>query len=239
MSEGNDDRGRHTTRRSTRTKPLPNPQFRTAIERLVTDLDTRPNEQRPIPELYTVHQIKRRRLYDIVNVFTAIGCVTRSGPDTLIWNGRHRILPQLLLLKAESGLTDLTKSVTTLFPTDNCVGLCSLTTAFLLLFPALNVTVLDLRNVTAFFARRTPRYKTTLSKMYQIALILASIDVIERKTAVGQVQLREPYTKLVEETDEHPLAITSLLNPTVQREEAIQSRRSEFEREAAAAAPRP
>jgi hypothetical protein len=222
------DKQHRPSRPSIRARPLPNPQFRTAIQRLVADLDTHLDTQRSIPQLYTVHQIKRRRLYDIVNVFTAIGCGTRSGPDTMIWHGRHRILPQLSRLKTESGITDLSRSLNSLFPTDHCVDLCSLTTAFLLLFPALNVLILDLRNVTAFFSRRTTRYKTTLSKMYQIALILSSIEVIERKIAVGQVQLREPFTKLLE-VDEHPLAIVSLLNGTVQREEVIRNRRNEFE----------
>jgi hypothetical protein len=212
-------------------KPPNNVKFRSAIQGLVADLEKRTNQNCSITQLYTAHHIKRRRLYDIVNVFTGIGCATRSGSEALVWHGRDKILPELLRAKTNLGVHDPSKTLENLFPADSCVGLSALTVAFLLLFAALQVEVIDLRKASAFFARERTKYKTTQCKLYQIALILGALEITQRHKNVSEIKLTAPYNRLIDETwEEHPLAIASLLSRPVQCDAVIEQRKAEFER---------
>jgi hypothetical protein len=105
-----------------------------------------------------------------------------------------------------------------------------LTVSFLLLFAAIRVEVLDLRKVSAFFSRDIGRYKTTLCKLYQIALILGALDVTERHCNVCEIKLLAPYTQLRSDQGEaNPLSIPNLLNRP-EEGKSVENRRAEFEK---------
>jgi hypothetical protein len=164
-----------------------------------------------------------------MNVFTAVGCSARFGSEEISWFGRNRILPTLLRAKTTAGIDNPQLTLLELFSTDSCVSLCSLTVSFLLLYSALRQEVLDLRNVSSFFSRDVARYKTTLCKLYQIVLILSTLDITIRHCNVCEIKLLPPFTKLLRENQEvRPLSIQSLLNQDVMTEKCIQKRRTEF-----------
>jgi len=212
-----------------RTLKAQNTRFRAAILAVVNDLDRNASRAASIPQICRRHQIKRRRLYDVINVFTAIGCASRGVMDDLVWHGRDRISSELQRARDSLGVTNPTISLASMFPVDNCVSLSTLTTSFLLLFTAIQVDILDLRRVSSFFSRETARYKTTLCKLYQITLILNSLSITERTDNVCEIRLLAPYTDLLKyEADPNPLAITNLLNRPG-RQCAIEQRRQEFE----------
>ncbi|OHT09086.1 hypothetical protein TRFO_04669 [Tritrichomonas foetus] len=168
--------------------------FRKQIKGFVAFLDSAGiGQKHSFTSIYDLFQVKRRRLYDVINVLTAIGCSTRSGTDDMIWNGKTQILNQLKVLKENYRINNMNMSIDELFPVNNCVSLSSLTVAFLLLFAALNFDTIDLRNACAFFSRQTNRYKTTLCKMYQIILILGALDVVSKTQSVCQIKLLPPY----------------------------------------------
>jgi hypothetical protein len=195
----------------------------------VAELDQKPHARHSIQVLYRHHQIKRRRLYDVTNILTAIGCASRSGLDHIEWHGVSCVLPWLLEEKRKTEITNYKHSLANLFPQDNCVGLASLTRSLLLIFPAIGRDVLNLRNVSAFFSRDTQRYKTTLCKLYQITLILGALEITERTENPCEVRIRPPYTRVLEDTvGENPLAIASLLNRQSLSDEALEARREEF-----------
>jgi hypothetical protein len=203
--------------------------FATTIRRIVAQLEKERNKIHSIPRLHRQHQIKRRRLYDVTNVFTAIGCASRSGTTDIRWDGVREILPRLQGEKKTLEITKYETPLSTLFPPDNCVGLPSLTIAFLMLFAAVDSKVLCIRDVSTFFSRDTQRYKTTLSKLYQITLILGALDITERTDNPGEVRLKSPFDEiLLERTEENPLAIQNLLNRPIDRTDAIEARRAEF-----------
>jgi hypothetical protein len=203
--------------------------FREVIVAAANDLDRNSSRAYSIPQICRRHQIKRRRLYDVINVFTAIGCASRGGWDDLVWHGRDRIFPELERMKDLFGIDNDSISLTALFPVNNSVSLTSLTVSFLLLFPAIQVDILDLRRVSSFFSRDTPRYKTTLCKLYQIALILSAMKITERTDNACEIRLLPPFTAILKrQEDPNPLAITNLLNRRP-RDYRMERRRREYE----------
>jgi hypothetical protein len=136
------------------------------------------------------------------------------------------ILPRLLHEKQTGRINNYQLSLSKLFPRDKCVGLASLTMAFLMLFPAIGTEVLNLHDVSAFFSRDTRRYKITLCKLYQITRILCALKVTERTSNTCEVQIRAPFTLLLEDMT-NPMAIENLLNrPSTGAE--FRQRREEF-----------
>jgi hypothetical protein len=89
--------------------------------------------------------------------------------------------------------------------------------------------VLDLRKASSFFSRGAGRYKTTLSKLYQITLILGALGVTERHCNVCEVRILAPFTQLLcDEKDARPLSIPSLLNHRSENRRFIEESRAEF-----------
>jgi hypothetical protein len=204
--------------------------FRNAIRLIVSELDADPNRTHAIQDFHKKYGIKQRRLYDVVNVFTAIGCASREGFDQLVWHGRSRIIEELRRAKESCGIDDSSISLSSLFPADNCVGLAPLTTSFLLLFGAMRVDILDLRKVSLFFSRGTVRYKTTLCKLYQIALILGAMDITGRTENVCEVRISEPFSTFLHEgKDANPMAIGNLLSRRTRNDDFVTTRRNEYQ----------
>lgn len=137
--------------------------------------------------------IKRRRLYDVLHVFEAIGCVKKSGLDSVKWIGKENIVTNLHNLKEQRGINDPSKTLDEIFPDPCHVGISNLTIYFLLLFFAIKQDKVDIRYASQFFSRNTTRYKTTLCKLYQICYILGSIDVTSRTSQVCEIILNSPY----------------------------------------------
>jgi hypothetical protein len=199
------------------------------IRAIVAQLENERGTVHPICRLIRQHQIKRRRLYDIANVFTAVGCATRSETDDIQWEGVSQLLPHLLQVKEKLNVGNYEVPLAELFPSDTCVSLISLTTSFMMLFPALRTDMISLRQASAFFSRGTQRYKTTLLKLYQIALILGALDITERTETPSEVRLKHPFTALIsEKPEENPLAIENLLNRPIRNQQALDARRAEF-----------
>jgi hypothetical protein len=213
------------------TPPFPpSPQkikFAAAIHSIIVELEKERGRTHALSLLHQQHQIKRRRLYDITNVFTAVGCATRSTTEDIRWEGINRILPCLKAEKEKLGVANYATPLSTLFPPDNCVGLTSLTVTFIMLFAATDSNVLNMCEVSAFFSRDVQRYKTTLSKLYQITLILGALEITERTETPGEVRLRAPFDEILGDGGS-PWAIESLLNRSISKTEALNARREEF-----------
>jgi hypothetical protein len=202
--------------------------FATVIRALVSELERHPGKAHSLIELHQRFYLKRRRLYDVTNIFTVIGCGTRTTTNEMTWHGISRILPRLMAERRTTEIWNAEKTLASLFPNDTCVGLGSLTSALLLLFPATGQAALNLRDVSAFFSHDVQRFKTTLCKLYQITLILGALEVTERTDSPCEVRLRAPYLPLLEEEPLRPLAIESLLNRPGGTAKTTERRREEF-----------
>jgi hypothetical protein len=195
---------------------LPHPQadsaqLSDAIRRVVADFDAKPNDLHSMSILAKKYQIKHRRLYDAINVFSALGCATRVGTDQVRWNGRDASRAKLRAEMTRIEIDSADKPLGALFPPETVITLASLSIALVLLFPALQVEIIDLREASCFFSRERGQYKTTLSKLYQIVSFVTAVDIIERAENVCEVKLTTHFTDI---TQQSPLAIAQLLNRT-------------------------
>lgn len=211
-----------------------------SIKSFVDCLENSPDHTQAITLLSNRFAIKRRRLYDVINVLESVGACKKSGLDIVKWLGLSHMKASLKRLREERHIDDVKKSLNELFLPPCCVGISNLTTSFLLLFAAIKSNRLDLRFVSQFFSRSATRYKTTLCKLYQICYILGAIGVTTRTSQVCEVILSDEYCDAdfekygesrnnVSKT-ERAMSIASLLNnqsPTAP--EWILSRRKELQ----------
>jgi hypothetical protein len=206
-----------------------NVRFRKTIQTMVADLDRDPIRVHDISRIHLRYQVKRRRFYDVINIFLSLGCATRAGIDEIEWHGRSRIFTELRAVKARLAVDDYTIPLSRLFPSDGSTGVKSLTRSFLLLFAALRVEVLDLRKVSAFFSRGNGNYKSTLCKLYQIALILGALGITERTESPCEVKILPPFTQiLITPGNDNPWSIAHLVNRPIDVTVLIQARMQEL-----------
>jgi hypothetical protein len=194
---------------------------------VVRELDGHIGEASSVLGLHKRHQLKTRRLYDVVNVFSAIGCARRLSGDEIVWVGRDEIVAKLQQHKKALGVSNANVTLSHLFPPENSVGLTSLTIALLMLFPALGTREIDLREASSFFARATKKYKTVLCKLYQIAVILGVIGLTNKTQNVCEVRLLQPLESLLAD-DEGPMSIGKLLNRPNSGLQQYKARRDEY-----------
>jgi hypothetical protein len=195
----------------------------------VSQLEKDPTKTHTIFQICDRYAITRRRLYDVINVFVAIGCVTRTGAEEFRWEGIQPVLPHLIEEKRKLQITKYNITLSQLFPPDVLAGLGALTVSFLMLFPATSTNPISLREASAFFSRGSHRNKITLCRLYQITLILGVIEITERTKIQCQVRLKAPYDELMVDMDEdNPFLIRNLLNRVRTKEEELEARREEF-----------
>jgi hypothetical protein len=204
-----------------------NTKFRNSVCCVVADLEQHIGEPLSILRLGKRHHLKVRRLYDVVNVLSAIGCARRLNSEEIVWLGRDEINEKLQHEKKSLGLTNTNSSLSEMFPPENSVGLTSLTIAFLMLFPALATREIDLRQASSFFARTTKKYKTVLIKLYQIAVILGALGLIEKTQNMSEVRILQPIERLLCD-DQSPISIGNLLNRPNHNADQYTARRHEY-----------
>ena len=162
------------------------------IQDIFDFLEQTKNTPSAILDLSKKFSLKRRRLYDIINVFVSIGLCKKANYDQITWLGKDFIFQELSTQK-EKRFRNGSLSLNEMFPTSTCIGISNLTSSFLLLFYALKVKKLDLRYVSKLFSENTTRYKTTLCKLYQICFILNALGITQRSNNVCEVILNDEY----------------------------------------------
>ena len=190
-----------------------NDDLKLSIQMLVQEFEKNPNISHAITSLSTRYNIKRRRLYDVINVLTSIGCCQKTCLDHVSWLGKPQILIEINKLILEKNIYNENKTLSDLFPVESCIGISNLTICFILLFFAQQINKLDLRFVGQFFSRNTGRYKTTLCKLYQICYILGALGITSRTQTVCEVIMNPPF--FIEElnsNNNNNLSLDSLLN---------------------------
>lgn len=189
-------------------------ELRNSIRNLVVHFESSKELEHGITDLAKRFGIKRRRLYDIINVFEAIEFCEKSDLDKVRWHGRQNIMAFIQKIATDPELYNTTKSVCELFPVSCSVGISSLALSFLRMFYALGTSQIDIRDIAKFLSRGTTRYKSTLCKLYQISYILGSIDILVRNTNQAcEVTLQEVFHKFIQKPAvDDPTSLESLLN---------------------------
>lgn len=203
-----------------------------SIQILCSELEKQPQKKFSISFLADHFNIKRRRLYDVINVLISAGCCDKDE-QKIVWRGKANACRKISVEFDARKIGDPYKTLSDLFPVQQCVGVPNLTTNFLLIYFALETKCLDLRIVASFFSRYTIRMKTTLSKLYQISYILCSIGMCRRNTQVCEVMLSDDfydtiYNEKIKNSTLHPLSINELLNKPKDLVVTVESKRLEF-----------
>lgn len=210
-------------------------EFKTSIRLFIQHLELNDGEQ-SITAPSIALGIKRRRLYDVINVFESIGCCKKCALDSVIWIGKSNIKNTFEMIVKQKNLYNPKATLADFFPIDQCIGVSNLTLSFVLLFYALKTDHLDLRYVAQFFSRKSSRYKTTLCKLYQISYIMNAIELMNRTTQVCEVVISNGYFNIdiVPEIDEKAREMVSIQSLLVDNRkedtDVILKRRKEFKK---------
>ena len=140
---------------------------------------------------------QKRRLYDVINVFEAIGMCKKTTVDTVLWIGRFAIASKINKMKdkCQSASQDLIVS------NEKCISISHLTTALINSFIINNSQIVDLKTVASLFSQGNNRFKTTLCKLYQISHILEAAKIVCKTESPGKIALSmhvfapNPYTQ--------------------------------------------
>jgi hypothetical protein len=210
--------------------------FRASVIAFVSQAEAQglPSNAFTITQLVDDFSLQRRRIYDVLNVFEAIGCTKKSSSDTFTWLGLNNIRPTMDLLQESSGAASADMPMVRIIPTEVSISMGQLTISFLLCFLSLHVTVLDIKEVGYFISRDNNRFKRTLCKLYQIIQILETIGIVKRGEKCGEISIEDRFFHIVPIHFHTPddlcaFSLASLLNRPVQDSERIlRQRRLDF-----------
>lgn len=166
---------------------------REKILMLIEEFEKNPSKTIAITRISDNFGIKRRRLYDIINVFSSIGCCQRSCLDHVQWLGKDKIYQEIHKQIDEREIYNPKLKLKDIFPINKTKGISNLTICFILLFYAQKTDRFDIRFAGRFFSEETNKYKTTLCKLYQITYILRALGVTKRSEQECEVMLESYY----------------------------------------------
>jgi hypothetical protein len=181
--------------------------------------------------IQTSFHFQRRRWYDVMCVFGAIGCCQKLSTDSVRWEGLAHIPFTFMTLQRNARADSSDIALDALIVSSTTVSISTLTVGFVLCFLALRMRTLDIKQVSRYLSHQTGRQKSRLCKLYQIAHILEAAGVITRSEVAGEIVIVEKFFAPVDLTDpaKSPFAIESLLNRARPGEEqTLQTRRNGF-----------
>jgi hypothetical protein len=217
-----------------RTVTRPSHDLRTCVELCIEEMNRRPGESMRFRDASARFGIKMRRLYDMVNRFSAAGCCQKSGLEGLVWTGLDEIRAHIGSLAETRQIDNPRLSLIELFPVSRSVGVAKLTADYLLLYRALRTSHLDLRMAATLFARGTTIFRSTLCKLYQITYVLCSAGVATRTALACDVALLDQYMDFEvlpsdRKESANPADLTTMLNHREDPEfDYVHQRRKEF-----------
>lgn len=183
---------------------------RKVIKQIVDEMEGSIGTAQSLSNLCAKHALDKRRVYDLFNVFQAIGCCEKISHDLVLWYGKEKAKEYLAVKIREREILNSKQTLEELFPPKECVGLGNLSLNMCLMFFALMNDRLDLRLTAQLFAKGTDRYKSTLCKLYQVSYTLGAADITTRTEKICEVILNPPYFDRFPVAS--PLSIASLLN---------------------------
>ena len=147
----------------------------------------------------------KRRLYDVINVFEAIGCCKKTSVDTIMWTGLESIQKTMKKLFYQDFQFDNERvGIDVLLSEKPSISISHLTISLMMLFYTLKTQSLDIKKVATFLSKNNGRFKTTLCKLYQITHILDSLSVIGKSAVPSEVMLLPPYYMEMKLNDHSP-----------------------------------
>lgn len=169
--------------------------------------------------------MERRRFYDIINVLDGIDLFKKLDADSFIWMGTENSRKRIQQIAITRGVFDSTKRLEDVFPSKKCISITQISLDIILIFAALQVRRIDLKDLSYFLSRNNGREKTMICKLYQAAAIFELAGIIEKTKNIGEFAITEDYYL---QFNEDPTFINTLLNRKTYQSDFIARRNDEF-----------
>ena len=166
--------------------------FKNSIISLVMFTDMRPFCSFTMTFLCEKFNIQRRRLYDVINVFEAIGICQKTSVDTVMWIGRQAVASYINKMKEKINKNCSNKDLN-ISSNEKCITISHLTTSFIMNFIVQNTSTVDIKCVAEKLSKDNNRFKTTLCKLYQISHILEAAQILEKTTVPGETAISKYF----------------------------------------------
>ena len=137
--------------------------------------------------------IKKRRLYDIVNVLDATGCLEKVDLLQVKWIGISAFPVRFKQYIQDFNVFDSSLSLSTIIPSEMNVSITNATKYFLIMYIAMHIQTLNIRKVAYFISRKYGNPMNVLNKLYQLTHILHSAGFLSRTENIGEFRLNSQY----------------------------------------------
>ena len=173
--------------------------------------------------------IKKRRLYDVVNVLNVTGCLEKVDLLQIKWIGINAFPIKYREYANSLHVFDASVTLAEIVPSEPNISISAVTKDFLILYIAMNTQILNIRKVASYITRDVGNSMNVLNKLYQLTHILHSAGFLSRTDNIGEFKLNDEY--FFTDTKEM-LSLNSLLNRPIHEEQKpnyFARRRQEFE----------
>lgn len=184
--------------------------FKTSIQALISTLEGRSKMIYSIQTITSKFHFHKRRLYDVLNVYESLGICKKLSVDSLLWIGFGNVFHTINCLAAQEHIFDESFNINVLSIPDSCITIANLTQKFMLLFNALHICTMDIKQCATFLSNKNDKYKTTLCKLYQITYILESSNIIFKSQKPGEVVISDQYLIHHDFESKSPVSIFSI-----------------------------
>ncbi|EAY02585.1 hypothetical protein TVAG_254860 [Trichomonas vaginalis G3] len=159
------------------------------LKEVIQKCERQKPKQINIMSLSVQHQGNHRRLYELFNLLTYFGVTINNGRGKLSWFGFSSLLNHIenTYLQLESKSNSAT--IQNIFQLETSPHLGQIAEYFMILYPFLNVNLLNIKSVSTLFSYGVPDKKQIERRMYLALSLLETIGCIKHKPRSGQYKL--------------------------------------------------
>jgi hypothetical protein len=184
-----------------------------------------------IDDLSRFYRIKRRGLYDLINICSGFGICRRAANGSIEWIGLRNSSNAVGAIRRQATDESTKGDLFARFDYSVDSSLSRISVAVIRLFFCLGAKTLDLRKVAKLFSQGKAKYKTMLRKLYTAASGLELSGLVRRTAVVSEIRLNSPIQS---QPTSSQLCVSSILNTPEELATTIEAERLRREFEAIA-----
>ena len=150
-------------------------------------------------ELATHLGVKRRRIYDIINIMESVHIVSRLKKNTYRWHGTEK-LPLFFARLQKEGLEEIRAGILPDKPVKGMSLTCQKLIQYFLITGISEIRLMDAADAVLGpnnGDEDEKTYKTKIRRMYDIANVLTSLHIIKKENVAGHAAKAQPTFRWV------------------------------------------